>query len=235
LENILNTNKNFKGAKVFLGDYGDRGDSPRVYERVLELAIENPEDTILLRGNHEDRELVSVGEDYIYAEFYPFTLRNDFERVYGKEDGLEIAKALIQKVWPRLYLVACSHNYLFVHGGVPTGKKEKGGIPLDTIKKFKKLDRRIEVELLWNDPWEEEENILLSRRGLGYFFGKKASEEFLEGTQIKMIIRGHEPNKSGIYMQDGKILTIASCPNIYEIYGHWVIIEKEKHYIYEIR
>ena len=55
---------------VFLGDYIDRGPSPRdVVERVLRLQREGPS-CVFLKGNHEDMFLAFLGYDGRYGEAF---------------------------------------------------------------------------------------------------------------------------------------------------------------------
>lgn len=70
---------------VFLGDYIDRGPSPRaVIDRMLRLRHEGPR-CVFLKGNHEDMFLAYMGEHGAYGEAFLFNGGESTLRSYALE------------------------------------------------------------------------------------------------------------------------------------------------------
>jgi hypothetical protein len=69
--------------------------------------------------------------------------------------------------------------------------------------------------MLWNDPWEREENGHNYLRGVMYFFGKRTTRSFLRNLELKVVIRSHQPNKVLTAEQDGMVVTVGSCMQPY--------------------
>jgi serine/threonine protein phosphatase 1 len=68
---------------VFLGDYVDRGPSPRaVIDRLLRLRHEGPQ-CVFLKGNHEDMFLAFLGRGGLYGEAFLFNGGEATLRSYG--------------------------------------------------------------------------------------------------------------------------------------------------------
>ncbi len=176
---------------VFLGDYGDRGERQvEVYKSVLRGYIDG--EYILLRGNHET--------DTCFPHDLPFHLRELDERG-------EIYKKL-QDLWEKLPWCGIINGEIFaVHGGVYTKdcKIVEEGI------EFKELgDDRAFLELMWNDPWEKEGCGHNFERGIGYFFGKKSTERFLDDLGLEVVVRSHQPYKILKVEQNGMVVTVGS-------------------------
>ena len=195
LKSILELTKKVDGM-IFLGDYGDRGDyGVSSYYEILKLF--NERDVILLRGNHESDAVI------------PHELPEQLVSYFGSEEPLN----RLRKLWDRLPISAGSDEYWFVHGGVPTGGK-------DYREDFSEKDLlnpsdEDAVEMLWNDPWEKEENGHNYSRGVMYFFGKRTTRAFLENLGFKVIIRSHQPDKVLLDEQDGMVVTVGSCMQPY--------------------
>jgi len=126
---------------VFLGDYVDRGASPRaVIERLIELRDSRVCDTVFLRGNHEDMMLAYLGEPGRHGEAFLFnggratlasysvspTIRGDAARALIPARHLEFFRALELK--------HVEGSVLFVHAG---------------IAPLRALDQQDEEDLLW--------------------------------------------------------------------------------------
>ncbi len=191
LRSILEKTKTSDGF-IFLGDYGDRGPhGVQTYYEILRLF--NQSDVILLRGNHESDAVI------------PHELPEQFKAYFSSEEPLK----RLRDLWERLPISAGNDDYWFVHGGVPTGGKEfRNDFSDGDILRPTKEDT---VEMLWNDPWEREENGHNYMRGVLYFFGKRTTRAFLENLGFKVIIRSHQPDKVLIAEQDGMIVTVGSC------------------------
>src|SRR3989304_4415135 len=66
-------------------------------------------------------------------------------------------------------------------------------------------------DLLWSDPSDTAQDVILSPRGAGKLFGKKVTENALKKVHAKILIRGHEPCEEGFKINhDGKVLTLFS-------------------------
>jgi len=183
---------------IFLGDYGDRGeDTPEVYWVILKLKTIFPEKVILLRGNHEPPEGLSV---------YPFDLPYFLRVKYGSEAGREILSLFIPffNLLPHALLVR--GKYLMLHGGVPEGVSSVEDIANAHITHPK---TSFLEQILWNDP-AEIEGSYPSPRGAGRFFGEDVSEKVLGLLGVKTLIRSHQPSEGASATHGGKVLTLFS-------------------------
>jgi len=180
------------GKAIFLGDYADRGDEPlEVYERVLKMFLEDK--AVLLRGNHESED--------VYPHELPWQLSS-------YEEGEEIYRSLSQ-LWERMPYSAILNNEIWLaHGGVPC-RNELVGI--------RNPDEDLALEILWNDPWEREECGENFKRGVMFFFGKKATRNLFEKLGVRLVVRAHEPQKVLRVEQKGMVITVGSCANPYSL------------------
>lgn len=198
-----------KNKLVFLGDYVDRGsDSVSVIYAVCHLKHAYPDSVVLMRGNHE-----SPAEFPFPSHDLPYRIKERFGNsgrdVYGRLLSMFKLLTLATVVPDRL---------LLVHGGLPTEDA--------VIANFHKAiataqDRhiysRVLEELLWNDPrrldsapgWEP------SRRGIGRHFGSGITRRWLNATNTKAIVRGHEPCQGFRLDHDDTIMTLFSCREAY--------------------
>ncbi|MBN2267354.1 MAG: serine/threonine protein phosphatase [Candidatus Babeliaceae bacterium] len=106
---------------VFLGDYADRGNwSIEVIDFVCRLYNENPKQVILIRGNHEEKELAQI-----------YGLLQDILGKYQKENEKKaktIFNMIVNKLFPRLpslvlmgandITTGISHYGAFCHAGL---------------------------------------------------------------------------------------------------------------------
>lgn len=188
--------KKIEGTAVFLGDYADRGSFPvETYFKVLQLFIEGK--AVLLRGNHE-----STG---VFPHELPYQLKE-------LGDGSEDVYIALQRLWEKMPLSAIVENQLWlVHGGVPTKgcRIDDEGIE---FREVAKPDEYTILEMLWNDPWEKQECGENYRRGVMYFFGKKATRSLLEALDVRVVVRSHEPFKVLKVEQDGMVVTLGTSP-----------------------
>lgn len=198
-----------KNKLVFLGDYVDRGsDSISVIYAVCHLKHAYPDSVVLMRGNHE-----SPAEFPFPSHDLPYRIRGRFGNsgrdVYGRLLSMFKLLTLATVVPDRL---------LLVHGGLPTEDA--------VIANFHKaiataqdshVHSRVLEELLWNDPrrldgapgWEP------SRRGIGRHFGSGITRRWLNATNTKAIVRGHEPCQGFRLDHDDTIMTLFSCREAY--------------------
>ena len=110
---------------VFLGDYVDRGPSPKaVIDRLIELRDGGSCQTVFLRGNHEDMFLSFLGEHGSHGEAFLFNGGRATLASYGLQPGSP--RARVPEVIPESHLaflraLELSHvdgPYVFVHAGI---------------------------------------------------------------------------------------------------------------------
>ena len=186
---------------LFLGDYIDRGsNSIETMELLLCLKCLYPEQTTLVRGNHESRSI-----SFVYG-FY-----EEINRKYGNT----LPWKLFNEIFDLLPLCAVIDKTIFcVHGGLS---------PLiTTIDQIRLINRRGEIphegaicDLLWSDPTDENETWAFNTRGAGWMFGYKVVNEFNQINGIELICRAHQLTGEGIkyWFKDKNLVTIWSCPN----------------------
>jgi len=184
---------------VFLGDYGDRGiHSPEVYYVVLRLKEAFSENVVLMRGNHE-------GPDDLLA--HPHDLPDHLHIKFGENSSR--AYASLRKLFNSLHNgVLVNERYVLLHGGVPTQAKTVD----DLACAHEKHPRETHLEeILWSDPWEDLTGTCASPRGAGRLFGENETNRFLNMLNVKVLIRGHEPDQEGFKINhNGKVLTLFS-------------------------
>ena len=211
---------------IFLGDYVDRGSfSIEVWVLLIALKINFPESIIMLRGNHESRQMTS---------FFNFLteckLKYD-EEVYEK----------IMTAFDSLPLGAIINDKFFaVHGGISPY--------LNKLSEIYSVSRFIETpkdgalcDFLWSDPIEDDNEALVceweenSNRGCSFNFGAKALLPYLSGNNLVSVIRAHEAQLEGfkMYKWNKKIdfpscVTVFSAANYCDVYGNKGAIIKFK-------
>lgn len=185
---------------VFLGDYVDRGyNSIEVMTFLLCLKVKFPERIILLRGNHETRQVTSV-----YG-FY-----DEIVRKYGNATSWK----LFTEVFDCMNIAAVINNEVFcVHGGLSPD--------IETVDAIELIDRFQEIpsagphcDIMWSDPTDDTPTWGISIRGAGYMFGKEVTTKFNYINQIGFICRAHQLVMDGYqYWHNNKLLTVWSAPN----------------------
>jgi serine/threonine protein phosphatase 1 len=140
VDHLLDTAQPGQGDTVcFLGDYVDRGPSPRrVIERLIRLTTEGPT-CIFLKGNHEDMFLAFLGYPGRYGDAFCWNGGDATLASYGLH-GLSgpLAAERLPSAHRAFFLALRSHavvgRFLCVHAGVrPT----------------RPLDAQSEEDLLW--------------------------------------------------------------------------------------
>jgi serine/threonine protein phosphatase 1 len=126
---------------VFLGDYIDRGPSPRrVVERLIELRGSGACETVFLRGNHEDMMLAFLGERGRHGEAFLFNGGRATLASYGIPTTASGDEARLKIPDPHLEFIRglelkhVEGPFLFVHAG---------------IAPLRSLEDQDEEDLLW--------------------------------------------------------------------------------------
>ena len=211
---------------LFLGDYVDRG----IYGvecmiLLMCIKINYPQKVVLLRGNHESRNMT---ENFTFRQEaiqrYDIEVYNIFMEVF---DAMPLACIVDGK-------------YFGMHGGISPDL-----IKLDQIEKINRFQEvplnGIFCDLLWSDPFSDEhanhKDFLDNKdRECSYLFGKKPTKKLLDAHHLMTIVRGHQVQIEGYKMHrwDGPqsfpyVITIFSAPNYcgyYENKASVLIIEK---------
>lgn len=162
---------------TMIGDYVDRGYySVETAALMIALKIRWPDRVVILRGNHESRQITQV-----YG-FY-----DECVRKYGNAD---VWKAFTD-LFDYLPIAALVEGKIFcIHGGLsPT---------LDTLDRVRRLDRVREIpheglmcDLVWSDP-DDRNGFGVSIRGAGYTFGKDITSKFCQENNLDFVARAHQ-------------------------------------------
>lgn len=184
---------------VFMGDFVDRGHySLETFTLLMVLKARWPNKIILLRGNHESRQITQV-----YG-FYDECLTK-----YGNANAWRYCT----RVFDFLTLAAViDSKVLCVHGGLSPDIRL-----LDQIRTIE-CGQEIPHEggfcdLMWSDP-EEIDTWAVSPRGAGWLFGSVVTAEFLHLNHLELLCRAHQLVQDGYrYMFDDTLATLWSAPN----------------------
>jgi diadenosine tetraphosphatase ApaH/serine/threonine PP2A family protein phosphatase len=185
---------------IFMGDFVDRGyNSLETWTLLLLLKARYPQHVVLLRGNHESRQITQI-----YG-FY-----DECQRKYGSGNAWKFCC----EVFDCLNVAAVIDNkILCVHGGLSPEIK--------TLDQIRTIDRRQEIphegafcDLMWSDP-EAIEAWQVSPRGAGWLFGSKVTSEFNQINGLDLICRAHQLVNEGYkyHFADNSLVTVWSAPN----------------------
>eukprot|EP00922_Rhytidocystis_sp_ex-Travisia-forbesii_P021008 GHVS01030828.1.p1 GENE.GHVS01030828.1~~GHVS01030828.1.p1 ORF type:complete len:269 (+),score=28.75 GHVS01030828.1:84-890(+) len=185
---------------IFLGDYVDRGhNSVETLEYLLLLKLKYPDKIILLRGNHESRQITTV-----YG-FYDECMRK-----YGNANPWRYCTDLFDY----LALAALIDNAIFcVHGGLSP--------ELQLADQLRLMNRIQEIphagpfgDIVWSDP-DDIESWAANPRGAGWLFGGRVAQEFNHLNDFELIARAHQLAMEGYkYMfKECSLITVWSAPN----------------------
>ena len=187
------SNTSERNKYIFLGDYVDRGlFSVEVILLLYSLKLNFSESLVLLRGNHECRQMTQ------YFNFRTECLSKYDQATYDlfmdSFDSLPIACVVNDK-------------FLTLHGGLSPSLKTLQD--LQKLDRFKELPRSgLYCDIVWADPTHEENGKTGSNqsfaansvRGCSYFFGKDATNNFLNENSLLSVIRAHEAEFEGYKM-----------------------------------
>lgn len=186
---------------IFMGDFVDRGHhSVETLLLLLCYKARYPDRIVLIRGNHETRQVTQV-----YG-FY-----DECVRKYGTPNVWRYCTDLFDYIT----LSALVDDSIFcVHGGLSPD--------LGTIDQIRLIHRYEEVpnsgpfcDLLWSDPEEETETWKLSKRGAGWLFGYKPTDSFCHTNGLELVCRAHQLMSEGYSykFREKNLLTVWSAPN----------------------
>ncbi|KDN64037.1 putative calcineurin-like phosphoesterase [Colletotrichum sublineola] len=185
---------------IFLGDFVDRGYfSLETFTLLMCLKAKYPDRIVLVRGNHESRQITQV---------YGF-----YEECQQKYGNASVWKACCH-VFDFLVLAAIVDGELLcVHGGLSP--------EIRTIDQIRVVARAQEIphegafcDLVWSDP-EDVETWAISPRGAGWLFGDKVATEFNHVNGLKLIARAHQLVNEGYkyHFPQNSVVTVWSAPN----------------------
>ncbi|GAO16526.1 hypothetical protein UVI_02023910 [Ustilaginoidea virens] len=185
---------------IFLGDFVDRGYfSLETFTLLMCLKAKYPDRIILVRGNHESRQITQV---------YGF-----YEECQQKYGNASVWKACCH-VFDFLVLAAIvDGEVLCVHGGLSP--------EIRTIDQIRVVARAQEIphegafcDLVWSDP-EDIATWAISPRGAGWLFGDKVANEFNHVNGLKLIARAHQLVNEGYkyHFAEASVVTVWSAPN----------------------
>ena len=186
---------------VILGDLVDRGEfSLETVTLVFVLKALYPKNVYIVRGNHEFPAMF---------QYHGFSAQ--VEDMYGNH-MVTYAFANAFSFLPFGALVF--GKILCVHGGI--GKGFTCITQLDDVTRpVVNYDYDPVISCVWSDPKNDVgEGFIESTRGIAYFFGKQALNNFLNTQGLTLLVRGHEPCENGIKeMFDGKLITVFGASN----------------------
>ena len=197
---------------LFLGDYVDRGTyCIEVLAYLLSLKINYPKRFIMLRGNHESRQMTEY-----------FTFREECLRKYDME-VYEACNSLFDCL-----PLACTVNglYLCVHGGISPELTRTEDINAKVDRFQEPPNIGMFCDLLWSDPIYEvadacaQDFLRNDDRDCSFRYGLRPLKTLLRGNRLLTLIRAHEVQPDGFnaHLWEGQdnfplVMTIFSAPN----------------------
>lgn len=185
---------------VILGDMVDRGEfSLETITLVFVLKALYPENVILIRGNHEFREMNATGG-----------FAAQVNQMYDRLDIFE----MFNEAFNNLSIAAVIYDKIFcVHGGI--------GWTFTSLEQLERLQKPIEsfadgpvMSAVWSDPSTTvTEGFEQSTRGIGYFYAEDVLNNFLNDHNLELLVRGHESCDGIKPMFDGKVVTVFGASN----------------------
>ena len=191
-----NTSHSYFDRVVFLGDFIDRGSySIENINLLMSMKRLFPDRVILIRGNHETREI---------------NVRFDFYENVIRRYGMAVFERYNQ-IFAKLPLAVLTWNKVFaLHGGIPEGLDNLNEI--NGLQDMVNPDDRIMFQILWNDPVEKDGWFFRNFRGkYSQKFGREAFKFFMKKHDIKLFLRAHEVHKEGFKeFFDTKLISLDS-------------------------
>jgi len=204
---------------LFLGDFVDRGHhSVLTISLLCCLKLKFPGRVHLIRGNHESRSVTRV-----YG-FYDECLSR------YKQAGPDVWRAFTD-LFDHLPVAATIGGQAFAtHGGLSPLLQSIDHVRC--IYRFQEIPfEGILTDMMWSDPDTEISGFTISKRGVGYLFGRDVLERFLEINNINLFLRAHQLCMEGYQeLWDGQFSTVWSAPNYcYRSGNDASILELDEH------
>eukprot|EP00796_Vickermania_ingenoplastis_P001007 gene1007-599_t len=196
---------------LFLGDYVDRGSrSIEVIVTLMALKIVCPSHMTLLRGNHEDEQIM-----VLYGFF------DECKRRYSTK-----LFKIFCDFFRFLPVAALVNGSIFcVHGGISLELKSITDLP--DPRPFNVPHSGAICDLLWADPEEDlppDCDWAPSSRGISSVFSDRALERFLKANDLSFVCRAHQVVEEGYrFFPDEKrrlLLTVFSATNYCNTFGN---------------
>lgn len=225
-ENIWKMGMDLTAGKfLFLGDYVDRGMmSLECIAYLFAVKLKHPHKVIMLRGNHETRDVNGWEEHYAEKSF----VRQCKDR-FGPQIGDQIWEECNQ-AFDRLPMAAViDHDIFCIHGGIPrpvngfaTEIQQIMALPkvaaiMPSYEHEEEWMKQVAGDCIWSDPAGEgartgPDGFGESPRGGGAIcFGHKAIDNFLAANNLSYIIRAHEAHAHGVSLSNGaRLFTVFS-------------------------
>lgn len=193
---------------LFLGDYVDRGpQSVNTICLLLLYKIKYPQNFFLLRGNHESS---TINRQYGFYEEckknYDIKVWEWFNELF---DWFPISAIIDSRI-------------LCTHGGISPSLK--------SVTQLKRIKRPCQVpesglicDLLWSDPDNNCDSFNDNDRGTSYVYGFRSVEEFLEKSELELMVRAHQAIFNGYdfpFAPHKNVVTVFSAPNYRGEYGN---------------
>ena len=193
---------------IFLGDYIDRGKySLEVLLLLCSIKSIFPTNMFMLRGNHEA---------YHRFPFSSFDFPRELQNKYDGHGKTLYTNTMIPFFDSLSSICEINGFCLLVHGGLPVIQDK------EFFRNYKfrisdmKTDGELLEEILWNDPRElTDRDWQISNRGLGKYFGINTTMNWINHTNTKLIIRGHEPCMGYKFNHDNRVMTLFSSKDPY--------------------
>jgi diadenosine tetraphosphatase ApaH/serine/threonine PP2A family protein phosphatase len=206
-------------AYVFLGNYVDRGNrSLETICLLLALKLKYPDQIHLLRGNHEDRLINAV---YGFGEECKTRLQENIEDPDSVFQALNNCFA-----WLPLATII-EDKIICIHAGIGPNITKSEDIykihrPIEISQDSSTPEQGILLNALWSDPTESDTELGFRRNfirdhgnsGNIVKFGSDKLIQFLQASNLDLMIRGHEIALDGFDAFAGqRLLTVTSCTN----------------------
>jgi hypothetical protein len=203
--------KRYRGGSrclIGLGDYLDRppddcgAGSVANGLYLLALAAEEPDRVFLIQGNHElVRRIPTV----------PHNLPVEVDELWGP-DSTRYDRILGLLERGPLAVVTSNRAYL-AHAGFPRGK-----LPTPWTEAFVSPDEERLAEITWAEC-----DASRIRRGAALPWGERDLDRFLREADLRLMLRGHDPDLTGRPLFGGRCLTLHTS-RIYERYGGVIVV-----------
>lgn len=177
---------------VFLGDYTDRNCYGfETLNLILDLAIANPTQVFLLRGNHEDIKMNEENgfKEELYSKFLRLNLNSTISKISEFYNSLPVA-LFIGVEHGEQYLLCC-------HGGVDLSFDFDSFLEPCNFQRFCEIPQYIAINFMWTD---------FRQRNTGIIRKQSITADFMDNffkrarNNVQAIFRGHQHELFGLKM-----------------------------------